>query len=261
MKELLIIKVGGQVIDDPSTLSAVLKEISQLKTPCILVHGGGKLATQLGEKLGIETKMIEGRRITDAETLQVVTMVYGGMINKMLVAQLQARGMNAIGMTGADFDLIRAKKREHTTIDFGFVGDVTSVNVNAFLSLLGNGAVPVIAPLTHDGRGQLLNTNADTLAQSIATTLSAHFKTTLVFGFEKTGVLLDVADESTLIAQLNESVYTELKESGTVHSGMIPKLDNAFTAIRSGVTRVILGKADRLSDLLSGRTGTILTHE
>lgn len=261
MKELLVIKIGGQVIDDTPTLQRVLKEVAALSTPFILVHGGGKLTTQLCERLGIETRMIDGRRITDAETLNVATMVYGGLINKLLVAQLQARGKNAIGVTGADNNLLLAKKREHPSIEFGFVGDVIAVNVAGFHSLLESGVVPVMAPLTHDGKGQLLNTNADTMAQSIATALSASYKTTLLFGFEKAGVLRDVTDEGTLITHIRETEYQTLKESGVVQAGMIPKLDNAFAAIRSGVARVIVGKADRLTDLLNGTTGTTLTHE
>ncbi len=258
MKELLVIKIGGQVIDDIPTLQLVLKQLAGSSTPFILVHGGGKLATQLSERLGIETKMIEGRRITDAETLNVVTMVYGGLINKLLVAQLQARGKNAIGVTGADHNLMLAKKREHPTIDFGFVGDVTAVNAAGFQSLLENGAVPIMAPLTHDGNGQLLNTNADTIAQSIATAMSQYYQTTLVFGFEKAGVLRDMTDESTLIPYIDETSYVQLKESGVVQAGMIPKLDNAFTALQAGVKRVIIGKADRLTDLLDGKTGTTI---
>jgi acetylglutamate kinase len=185
MNELLIIKIGGQVIDDPQTLDRFLKEVAAIETPCILIHGGGKLATRLSERLGIEAKMVDGRRITDAATLEIVTMVYGGLINKQIVAALQARGKNAIGLTGADGDLIRSKKRVHATIDYGFVGDITQVNTDAFEKIIGLGQIPVIAPLTHDGNGQILNTNADTMAQSVAVALSRTFQTTLVFGFEK----------------------------------------------------------------------------
>ncbi len=260
MKELLVIKIGGQVIDDPFTLQLVLREIAGLSSPCILVHGGGKHATRLSKQLGIETKMIDGRRITDAAALDVVTMVYGGLINKQIVAQLQALNVQAIGVTGADNNLILAKKREHPSIDFGFVGDVTNVNAAEFHSLLERGAVPIMAPLTHDGNGQLLNTNADTIAQSIATAMSQHYQTTLVYGFEKAGVLRVVNDESTLIRNIDETSYVQLKETGVVQAGMIPKLDNAFTALRAGVERVIIGKADRLTDLLNGKTGTTLQH-
>lgn len=261
MNELLIIKIGGQVIDDPQTLDRFLKEVAAIQTPCILIHGGGKLATRLCERLGIEAKMVEGRRITDAATLEIVTMVYGGLINKQIVAALQARGKNAIGLTGADGDLIRSKKRVHATIDYGFVGDITQVNTDAFEKILGHGQIPVIAPLTHDGNGQILNTNADTMAQSVAVALSRTFQTTLVFGFEKAGVLRDLLDESSVISRINRSEYKTLKENDTVNEGMIPKLDNAFQAIDAGVSRVVIGKADRLSELLNGNSGTTLSNE
>jgi acetylglutamate kinase len=261
MNELLIIKIGGQVIDDPQTLDRFLKEVAAIETPCILIHGGGKLATRLSERLGIEAKMVDGRRITDAATLEIVTMVYGGLINKQIVAALQARGKNAIGLTGADGDLIRSKKRVHATIDYGFVGDITQVNTDAFEKILGYGQIPVIAPLTHDGNGQILNTNADTMAQSVAVALSRTFQTTLVFGFEKAGVLRDRLDESSVISRINRSEYKTLKENDTVNEGMIPKLDNAFQAIDAGVSRVVIGKADRLSELLNGNSGTTLSNE
>jgi len=261
MNELLIIKIGGQVIDDPQTLDRFLKEVAAIETPCILIHGGGKLATRLSERLGIEAKMVDGRRITDAATLEIVTMVYGGLINKQIVAALQARGKNAIGLTGADGDLIRSKKRVHATIDYGFVGDITQVNTDAFEKILGHGQIPVIAPLTHDGNGQILNTNADTMAQSVAVALSRTFQTTLVFGFEKAGVLRDRLDESSVISRINRSEYKTLKENDTVNEGMIPKLDNAFQAIDAGVSRVVIGKADRLSELLNGNSGTTLSNE
>lgn len=261
MNELLIIKIGGQVIDDAATLDRFLRELSLVQTPCILVHGGGKLATRMSERLGIESKMIDGRRITDAATLEVVTMVYGGLVNKQLVASLQALGKQAIGLTGADGDLIRSKKREHATIDYGYVGDVTHVNAEGFEAILQQNQIPVIAPLTHDGQGQILNTNADTIAQSIAVAMSDRYSTTLVFGFEKAGVLRELSDEGSLIRQIHKAEYNELKKTGVVHTGMIPKLDNAFEAISQGVQRVIIGKADVLSDLLNGKSGTTLKHE
>lgn len=261
MNELLIIKIGGHVIDDAATLDRFLQEVSKLTIPCILVHGGGKMATRMSERLGIEAKMIEGRRITDAATLEVVTMVYGGLVNKQLVTSLQALGKQAIGLTGADHDLIRSKKREHPSIDFGFVGDVTRVHTEGFDDLLRMGLLPVIAPLTHDGHGQLLNTNADTMAQSIAVAMSTRYTTTLVFGFEKAGVLRELADETSVIPQIQKTEYEQLRSDGTIHSGMIPKLDNAFEAIAQGVDRVIIGKADSLLDLLNGNSGTTLKHE
>jgi len=261
MNELLIIKIGGQVIDDAATLVRFLKELSKVESPCILVHGGGKLATRMSERLGIEAKLIDGRRITDAATLEVVTMVYGGLVNRQLVASLQALGKPAMGLTGADGDLIRSKKREHATIDYGFVGDVTQVNTSGFEAILRQGQIPVIAPLSHDGQGQILNTNADTMAQSIAVAMSKLYSTTLIFGFEKAGVLRDLSDEGSVIHQINKAEYNDLKTTGVVHTGMIPKLDNAFEAISQGVQRVIIGKADELSDLLNGKSGTTLKHE
>ena len=261
MNELLVIKIGGQVIDDATTLDHFLHQVSKLTIPCILVHGGGKLATRISEQLGIDAKMIEGRRITDAATLEVVTMVYGGLVNKQLVASLQSLGKQAIGLTGADHDLIRSKKREHPTIDFGFVGDVTRVHTEGFDDLLKMGLLPVIAPLTHDGNGQLLNTNADTMAQSIAVAMSTRYTTSLVFGFEKAGVLHDLNNENSMIPQIRKTEYEELRTNGHIHSGMIPKLDNAFHAISQGVSRVIIGKADALTELLNEKSGTILKHE
>jgi acetylglutamate kinase len=261
MNELLIIKIGGQVIDDAATLDRFLQELSKVQTPCILVHGGGKMATRMSERLGIEATLIDGRRITDAATLEVVTMIYGGLVNKQIVAALQALGKPAIGLTGADGDLIRSKKREHPTIDYGFVGDVTHVDAAGFESLLNQHQLPVIAPLTHDGKGQLLNTNADTMAQSIAVALSKQYATTLVFGFEKAGVLRELTDEGSVIHQINKSEYNVLKTTGVVHTGMVPKLDNAFAAIAQGVQRVIIGKADALPNLLNGKSGTTLKHE
>lgn len=261
MKELLIIKIGGQVIDDAPTLDRFLRELSNTEIPCILVHGGGKVATRLSERLGLEAKMIDGRRITDAPTLEVVTMVYGGLVNKQLVASLQALGKAAIGLTGADGDLIRSQKRIHETIDFGFVGDITQVNAAGFEAMLAQGQIPVMAPLTHDGNGQLLNTNADTIAQSIAVSMSRLYSTTLVYGFEKAGVLLNRSDESSVIKEITKANYAALKRNGTVNDGMIPKLDNAFQAIEAGVKQVFIGKADRLSDLLSGNSGTLLKND
>jgi len=261
MNELLIIKIGGQVIDDAPTLDRFLQELSKVRTPCILVHGGGKMATRLSARMGIEPQLIDGRRITDAATLEIVTMVYGGLVNKQIVAALQALGRQAIGLTGADGDLIRSKKREHATIDYGFVGDVTRVHAAGFESLLNQHQLPVIAPLTHDGNGQILNTNADTMAQSIAVAMSKQYSTTLVFGFEKAGVLRDLSDDGSVILQLNKAEYNVLSTTGVVHAGMIPKLDNAFEAIGKGVQRVIIGKADALPDLLNGKSGTTLKYE
>ena len=261
MQRLFVIKIGGNVIDRSEALDVFLSRFSKIQEPKILIHGGGAIATRIGEKLQIKSNYVNGRRITDAETLDLVTMVYGGLINKQIVAALQARGKNAIGLTGADGDLIRSKKRVHATIDYGFVGDITQVNTDAFEKILGHGQIPVIAPLTHDGNGQILNTNADTMAQSVAVALSRTFQTTLVFGFEKAGVLRDRLDESSVISRINRSEYKTLKENDTVNEGMIPKLDNAFQAIDAGVSRVVIGKADRLSELLNGNSGTTLSNE
>jgi acetylglutamate kinase len=261
MKTLLVIKIGGHVIDEAEVLDRFLKALAAVSESCLLVHGGGKLATRLSEQLGIKTQLVEGRRLTDAATLEVVKQVYGGSINKQLVAQLQAIGKNAIGLTGADGDLVRAQKRQHPSIDFGFVGDITNVNTVGFEQLLKNRLLPVMAPLTHDGKGQLLNTNADTMAGAIAVALSSLYKITLIYGFEKSGVLRDRNDPASVIDQMNRKDYAQLKAGGLVNEGMIPKLDNAFEAISAGVDRVILGKADQLPELLDGKAGTTLSNE
>lgn len=262
-KKINIIKIGGNIIDDEQSLSSFLKKFSSLEGLKILVHGGGKLATKLASQLGVEQRMIEGRRITDEETLKIVTMVYAGYINKNIVARLQATGCNAIGVCGADANLVPATKRNHPTIDYGYAGDVNSeqlVSENWEL-FLSNGLIPVVAPITHDTKGTLLNTNADTMAQEIAKALSANFEVNLVYSFEKTGVLLDVNDESTVIANLTGTYYRQLKQEQKIFAGMIPKLDNAFAALHSGVGKVIIGKAEALHELIAGRSGTSITHE
>ena len=251
MEALYIIKIGGNVIDNSENLYHFLKDFTALPGYKILVHGGGKVATQLSETLGIEAKLVDGRRITDIETLRVVTMVYGGLINKNIVAQLQRFGSNAIGLTGADGNLIRAKKRPVKTIDYGFVGDLDegSVNVDGISKLLEAGFAPVFSALTHDGDGQLLNTNADTIASALAVALSNLYYTTLVYCFEKKGVLQDIDDEDSLIREINPERYEELKIQQIIHSGMLPKLDNAFKAISCGVKAVIIGHADELGKI------------
>jgi acetylglutamate kinase len=251
MEALYIIKIGGNVIDNSENLYHFLKDFTALPGYKILVHGGGKVATQLSETLGIEAKLVDGRRITDIETLRVVTMVYGGLINKNIVAQLQRFGSNAIGLTGADGNLIRAKKRPVKTIDYGFVGDLdeASVNADGIRKLLEAGFAPVFSALTHDGDGQLLNTNADTIASALAVGLSGLYHTTLVYCFEKKGVLQDIDDEDSLIREINPQRYEELKIEQIIHSGMLPKLDNAFKAISCGVKAVIIGKADELGKI------------
>jgi len=246
--DLYIIKIGGNVIDNSENLYNFLKDFTALKGYKILVHGGGKVATQLSETLGIEAKMIDGRRITDIETLRVVTMVYGGLINKNIVAQLQRFGTNAIGLTGADGNFIKTKKRPVKAIDYGFVGDIddTSVNGEGIKTLIDAGFTPAFCALTHDGEGQLLNTNADTIASALAVALSKLYNTTLIYCFEKQGVLKDINDESSLIANIDPVLYEQLKQEQIIHSGMLPKLDNAFTAIACGVKAVIIGHANNL---------------
>lgn len=250
-KSLYIIKIGGNVIDNSENLYHFLKDFEGLDGFKILVHGGGKVATQIAEELGIEAKMVDGRRITDIETLRVVTMVYGGLINKNIVAQLQRFGNNAIGLTGADGNFIRAKKRPVKTIDYGFVGDIhkDSINPENISRLMQAGFTPVFCALTHDGEGQLLNTNADTIASALAVSLSSLYKTTLIYCFEKKGVLQDINDDESLIREIDPVHYEELKAQHIIHSGMLPKLDNAFTAIACGVKAVIIGKSDDLGQL------------
>jgi len=252
-KSLYVIKIGGNVIDNSENLHRFLKDFTGLPGYKILVHGGGKVATELSETLGIEPKLIDGRRITDIETLRVVTMVYGGLINKNIVAQLQRYGCNAIGLTGADGDLIKAKKRPVKTIDYGFVGDLdtNSVKTQNLISLLEAGFTPVFCALTHDGHGQLLNTNADTIASAVAVALAGDYQTTLIYCFEKKGVLKDINDESSLISAINPADYEELKQQQIIHSGMLPKLDNAFSAIACGVSGVVIGHSDDLGNLKS----------
>src|SRR5215471_5480589 len=252
----LIIKIGGNIIDDEKKLSSFLRDFSEIGDKKILVHGGGKLATQLAEKLGIKQTLVDGRRITDSETLKVVTMVYAGYINKNIVAELQSNHCNAIGLCGADGDLILAHKRKHPVIDYGFVGDVDAINVALLTSLLRQNLSLVVASLTHDQQGQLLNTNADTIAQEIAKAISTEFDVNLIYSFEKTGVLLDTNDETTVIPTMSPSLYQQLRAKQKIFAGMIPKLDNAFSALNSGVKKVIIGKAEELKKLLNGQAGT-----
>jgi acetylglutamate kinase len=256
MDKLIVIKIGGNIIDDEEKLSSFLQSFASTDAKKILVHGGGKLATKLAERLEVPQQMIEGRRITDAETLKIVTMVYAGYINKNIVAQLQSHGCNAIGLTGADGNAILAHKRRHTSIDYGYAGDIDEVNTVLLESLLGQNLSPVIAPITHDKDGQLLNTNADTIAQEIAKGLSKSFDVQLIYSFEKSGVLLDAADDNSVINEINPGSYKELKEKNLVFAGMIPKLDNAFAALDHGVKKVIIGKAENINQLIKGEKGT-----
>jgi len=250
-EKLTVVKVGGGVLEDVASLAGFLDRFIALPGLKILVHGGGRVATKLSEQLNIESKMIEGRRITDAGIIDIVTMVYGGLINKKTVAALQARGCNAGGFTGADMNLIEAVKRPVAAIDYGFVGDVTKVNDEMLSILLKSGITPVIAPLTHDGRGQLLNTNADTIASEIAGAMAGLYDVSLVFCFEKPGVLSDSENDNSVTPDLNLALYQLFKEEGVIHSGMIPKIDNSFDALQKGVKQVIITSASTL-DLNSG---------
>ena len=261
MESLYVIKIGGNIIDDELLLSTFLKKFAAINSNKILIHGGGKLATRMAEKMGIPQQMIGGRRITDAETLKIVTMVYAGYINKNIVAQLQSIQCNAVGISGADGNSMLAHKREKEGIDYGFAGDIDQVNSAWLIQLLINGSTIVFAPITHDGKNQLLNTNADTIAQEIAKALSNFFEVTLVYCFEKPGVLLDIEDEKSVIQNLYKGYYKELKESNKIFAGMIPKLDNAFTAIQQGVHQVIIGKGEELDQLITGLSGTTISHE
>lgn len=258
---LLVIKVGGHTIDDENRLASFLNAFAAINKKKILVHGGGSLATRIAQQMGIPQQLLEGRRITDAETLKMVTMVYAGYINKHLVTLLQAEGCNALGLCGADGNLIQAHRRIHPTIDYGYAGDIDSVDAALFSALLNLDISVVVAPITHDGKGQLLNTNADTIAQEIARSLSAIYEIHLVYSFEKSGVLLDVNDETTVIPVIRPAYYEELKAENKIFSGMIPKIDNAFAALNRGVRRVTIGKAEQLEQIISHSAGTTITNE
>ena len=242
MKEpVSIIKIGGNVIDNPTELAQFLSDFSKIEGKKVLVHGGGKSATKMAQSIGLTPQMVDGRRITDAAMLEVVVMIYAGQINKSIVADLQANGVNAIGLSGADGNAIQSVKRNHPTIDYGFVGDVQNVNTDLIQVLLSNGIVPVFCAITHDKNGQLLNTNADTIASELAIALSTVYDVTLNYCFEKNGVLTDVEDENSVIPQINLNLYTELKEQNVIHSGMIPKLDNCFNSLSKGVQKIKIG--------------------
>lgn len=255
MEKLTLIKVGGKIVEEEATLHALLDRFADLPGHKVLVHGGGRSATQLATRLGIESRMVEGRRITDAETLNVVTMVYGGLVNKRIVANLQARGLNALGLTGADMDVIRSMKRPVKEVDYGFVGDVKQVNANLLADLIAKGVVPVMAPLTHDGQGHLLNTNADTIAGETAKALAHHFEVTLVYCFEKRGVLRSESDDNSVIPTIDRPSFQQLVSEGIIQGGMIPKVENALQAVEAGVKAVIITKADAIG--LAGEGTTI----
>ena len=260
MDPLFIIKIGGNIIDDEAAMSSFLEEFASLQERKILVHGGGKLVTKLAEKLGVEQQMVDGRRITDAETLKIATMVYAGYINKNIVAQLQSYQCNAIGLCGADGDVILAHKRKHPVLDYGFVGDVDAINTILLQNLLEQHIAIVFAPITHDQNGQLLNTNADTIAQELAKGLTSLYDVTLIYSFERSGVLLNAEDDTTVISTINPKYYQQLRSKEKIFAGMIPKLDNAFEALNSGVKKVVIGKAEDLGNLISGISGTTIVN-
>lgn len=261
MKKLFVIKIGGNVLDSPAALDSFLKDFASMNDSKILIHGGGKIATKLGEQLGIQSNYVNGRRITDAATLELVTMVYGGLVNKQLVASLQNLGCNAMGFTGADGNLISATKRPVRQIDYGFVGDIKPADVNTTLLhlLLNQNTVPVFAPLTH-ADGKMLNTNADTIASVLAIALSRYFDVRLIFCFEKRGVLKDVNDNNSVITRLNKDLYSTYLEQGVFAEGILPKLENAYDAIEAGVQEVLIGEASDLVENTGQRTtGTLIT--
>ena len=257
MKQTLtIVKVGGAVVEDEAQLAQLLKDFSAIPGRKVLIHGGGRRATQVAASLGIESKMVGGRRITDAEMLNVVTMVYGGLVNKNLVARLQANGVNALGLTGADIDVIRSHKRPlKDGIDFGFVGDVDRADGQMLSRLIEAGITPVMAPLTHDGQGHILNTNADTIASETAKALAPFYDVTLIYSFEKKGVLSNPDDDNSVIATINRADFERYKADGTISGGMLPKIENALSAIDSGVSRVII----TLATAIDGHSGTIIS--
>ncbi|MDR2791669.1 MAG: acetylglutamate kinase [Tannerellaceae bacterium] len=261
---LTVIKVGGRVIEEDQPLELLLTRFAAVAGPKILVHGGGRSATTLARQLGIETHMVDGRRITDLPTLRIAAMVYGGWINKSIVARLQARGIDALGVTGADMDIIRSERRPVREIDYGYVGDVTHVRADIFCRLIEQGHVPVIAPLTHDGHGSLLNTNADTIAAETAIALASFFDVTLIYCFEERGVLRNPADPDSVIDSLTPDSFRHYVDEGVISGGMIPKLENAFRAITAGVVQVQITNPDNLSPLGispdSSSSGTRLHH-
>ncbi len=255
-QKLTIVKVGGAVVEDETQLTQLLKDFSAISGRKVLIHGGGRRATQVAASLGIESKMVGGRRITDADMLSVVTMVYGGLVNKNLVARLQANGVNALGLTGADIDVIRSHKRPlKDGIDFGFVGDVDKADGQMLSRLIEAGITPVMAPLTHDGQGNILNTNADTIASETAKALAPFYDVTLIYSFEKKGVLSNPDDDNSVIPTITRADFERYKADGTISGGMLPKIENALSAIEKGVNRVII----TLATAIDGNSGTIIS--
>jgi acetylglutamate kinase len=258
VEKISIIKIGGNIIDNEANLASFLNAYAAVEGKKILIHGGGKLATKMAADLNIPQQMVDGRRITDAATLKIVTMVYAGYINKNIVAALQSKNINALGICGADANIIKAHKRINATTDYGFVGDIDGVDSEKIAQLLEAGLSLVVAPITHDGAGQLLNTNADTMAQAIATAISSMYEVSLVYSFEKKGVLSDIHNNDSVISVINPENYASLKAGGQVNEGMIPKLDNAFEALQNGVNRVIIGDALDIEKLIAGKAGTTI---
>lgn len=258
MEQVTVIKVGGAIVEDTERLTQLLDRFAALPGQKVLVHGGGRRATKVASALGIESKMVEGRRITDADMLEVVTMVYGGLVNKNIVAQLQSRGVNAVGLTGADMNVIHSHKRpKKDGVDYGFVGDVDKADGHRLLTLIRDGLTPVMAPLTHDGMGHILNTNADTIAAETAKALAREgATTTLVYCFEKAGVLAEPDDENSVIGTIDHDAFVRLVANGTIRGGMIPKITNALAAVDAGVDRVIITKAENIGTA----TGTVITR-
>lgn len=246
MEKLTLIKVGGKIVEEPDTLQQLLRDFSSIEGHKVLVHGGGRSATKIASQLGIESQMVNGRRITDAEMLKVVTMVYGGLVNKNIVSGLQALQVNALGLTGADMNIMRSDKRPVKDVDYGFVGDVKEVNADVLASLIQQGIVPVLAPLTHDKQGHMLNTNADTIAGEAAKALAKYFDVTLMFCFEKKGVLLNEDDDESVIPEIDRASFLKYVAEGIIQGGMIPKLENAFQAIDAGVKEVIITQASEI---------------
>ncbi|MEN8138517.1 MAG: acetylglutamate kinase [Bacteroidota bacterium] len=253
-----VIKIGGNVIDNPVALDEFIESFSKIEGPKVLVHGGGKVASKLAKDMGIEVKMVEGRRITDDAMLDVVTMVYAGLVNKNVVAKLQAKGVNALGLTGADANVLLADRRNHPTIDFGNVGDVKQGNGETILKFSEMGIIPVFSAITHDGNGQLLNTNADTIASEVAKSLAKLIDTELVYVFELPGVMKDINDKESVIENINTEKYAELKAAGIVADGMIPKLDNSFEALSKGVSVVRIASTDYVNDNTAKHTSLVL---
>ena len=257
MNNLTIVKVGGNLIDNAIDLDLFLDAFASISGKTLMVHGGGKLATNMATRLGIETKMVNGRRITDSENLKLVTMVYAGFVNKTIVASLQAKGKNAMGLCGCDLNILKATKRQHPTIDFGFVGDITEINTKALSDLIESSSSLVIAPITHDGNGQLLNTNADTIVTEIAIALSTIYNVKLIYSFEKAGVLKSLDNELDVIPELSESIIKKMQENGDIHTGMMPKTDNAVKAVNNGVNEVIIGNLVSIQNKISAGTRII----